>query len=91
MMLCVYGVFDTSDGSWIVHLRGAGTIAKEYSLVLGLSPFLRSWLLYHEVLSQFSLSASDEIEAKALPIPHPSRDKSVVSICLIITVKYLLI
>lgn len=86
MMLCVYGVFDTNDGNWAVHLGGARTIAKQHSRRVEFSPFLRSWLLYHEVLSQFSLRASNEIEISA--ILDASKDKYVVSIYLMETMSY---
>jgi hypothetical protein len=83
MILCVYGVFDTSDGNWLVHLRGAKIIVEKYRRSIKLSSFLRSWLLYHEVLSQFSLKISGE-SGILLPIPDARKEKSVVSICLLV-------
>lgn len=89
MMLCVYGVFDTSDGNWVVHLRGAKSVVEEYQRSMELSSFLRSWLLYHDVLSQFSLKISSESEI--LPIPAAREEKSVVRMCLTSTRDSLLI
>ncbi|KAL6797268.1 fungal-specific transcription factor domain-containing protein [Trichoderma sp. SZMC 28013] len=57
MMLCIYSVFDETDGHWTTHLDGA-----KYMLE-GLYPehrrhikadFLFTWFLYHEVLACFS-------------------------------------
>ncbi|KAM0481983.1 hypothetical protein ACHAPX_003317 [Trichoderma viride] len=57
MMLCIYSVFDETDGNWTTHLDGA-----KYMLE-GLYPehrrhikadFLFTWFLYHEVLACFS-------------------------------------
>lgn len=76
MMLCVYGVFDMSDGNWVVHLRGAKGIVEKYHQCAELSSFLRSWLLYHEVLSQFSLKIRGDENLH--PVPEPMEDKTVV-------------
>lgn len=81
MMLCVYAVFDSSDGNWVVHLHGARSIVQRYHQRAILSPFLRSWLLYHEVLSRFSMKSRKMADIH--PIPTPGMDKTIVSDCLI--------
>ncbi|KAF5863504.1 hypothetical protein ETB97_010005 [Aspergillus alliaceus] len=60
MMLCVYEVFDSSDGNWQLHLAGAKSIAGELSICRVSSAeskivsFLMTWIYYHEVLAAFS-------------------------------------
>lgn len=57
MMLCVYNVFDETEGNWNVHLNGAKDILRELaSLQGGFSKyrFLYTWFLYHEILGCFS-------------------------------------
>ncbi|KAJ8126763.1 hypothetical protein O1611_g6876 [Lasiodiplodia mahajangana] len=57
MMLCVYNVFDETEGNWNVHLYGAQKIlyelARKHGGQLAYS-FLYTWFLYHEVLGGFS-------------------------------------
>ncbi|KAI1750854.1 fungal-specific transcription factor domain-containing protein [Xylaria castorea] len=57
MMLCVYNVFDESEGNWSLHLYGAQKIlhqlASIHSGYLDYK-FLYTWFLYHEVLGGFS-------------------------------------
>ncbi|KAH8881329.1 hypothetical protein GQ53DRAFT_754479 [Thozetella sp. PMI_491] len=51
MMLCVYSVFDETDGTWHLHLNGAKGILGRNGTT---SSFLWTWFLYHEVLGAFS-------------------------------------
>ncbi|KAG4031132.1 hypothetical protein MFRU_010g02570 [Monilinia fructicola] len=50
MMLCVGDVFDGADGSWPTHLKAA----REIGLTMTKDHFLNTWLLYHDVLADFS-------------------------------------
>ncbi|KAJ8069349.1 hypothetical protein OCU04_003004 [Sclerotinia nivalis] len=50
MMLCVGDVFDGADGSWLTHLKAARAIG----LTMTKDHFLNTWLLYHDVLADFS-------------------------------------
>lgn len=89
MLLCVYGVFDTTDGNWMIHLHGAKSLLVD-CLANGpdggnaatLSPFLRSWVLYHDVLAGFSepTPQSDSIEMEAISLPEYTYDKTVVCV-----------
>ncbi|KAI1128840.1 fungal-specific transcription factor domain-containing protein [Nemania abortiva] len=57
MMLCVYNVFDETEGNWSVHLYGAQKILHELARKHGgqlAYSFLYTWFLYHEVLGGFS-------------------------------------
>ncbi|KAI0179333.1 fungal-specific transcription factor domain-containing protein [Hypoxylon sp. FL1284] len=57
MMLCVYNVFDESEGNWSLHLYGAQNILRRLASVRGgrlTYTFLYTWFLYHEVLGGFS-------------------------------------
>ncbi|KAF7899967.1 hypothetical protein EAF00_004303 [Botryotinia globosa] len=50
MMLCVGDVFDGADGSWPTHLKAA----RDIGLRMTKDHFLHTWLLYHDVLADFS-------------------------------------
>ncbi|KAL4887865.1 fungal-specific transcription factor domain-containing protein [Aspergillus ambiguus] len=60
MLLCVYEVFDASEGNWRVHLMGAKSLTLELSRsdpaypALQESSFLTSWVYYHDTLAAFS-------------------------------------
>ncbi|KAI1439296.1 fungal-specific transcription factor domain-containing protein [Xylaria sp. CBS 124048] len=57
MMLCVYNVFDESEGHWGLHLYGAQKILHQLAELHGgrlAYSFLYTWFLYHEVLGGFS-------------------------------------
>ncbi|KAJ2979445.1 hypothetical protein NUW58_g7196 [Xylaria curta] len=57
MMLCVYNVFDETEGNWSVHLYGAQKILHQLASIYGghlAYRFLYTWFLYHEVLGGFS-------------------------------------
>ncbi|GAP85805.1 putative acriflavine sensitivity control protein acr-2 [Rosellinia necatrix] len=57
MMLCVYNVFDETEGNWGVHLSGAQKILHRLANIHGgylAYRFLYTWFLYHEVLGGFS-------------------------------------
>ncbi|RYP50563.1 hypothetical protein DL768_003959 [Monosporascus sp. mg162] len=57
MMLCVYSVFDETEGNWILHLSGAQKILYQLAKMRGQRleyNFLYTWFLYHEVLGGFS-------------------------------------
>ncbi|KAI0849290.1 fungal-specific transcription factor domain-containing protein [Daldinia vernicosa] len=57
MMLCVYNVFDETEGNWNLHLRGAQTILQKLASIHGGQlkyGFLYTWFLYHEILGGFS-------------------------------------
>ncbi|KAI0406463.1 fungal-specific transcription factor domain-containing protein [Xylaria palmicola] len=57
MMLCVYNVFDETEGNWSVHLYGAQKILHQLAGIYGghlAYRFLYTWFLYHEVLGGFS-------------------------------------
>ncbi|KAI1805143.1 fungal-specific transcription factor domain-containing protein [Daldinia bambusicola] len=57
MMLCVYNVFDETEGNWNLHLRGAQTILQKLASIHGgrlKYGFLYTWFLYHEILGGFS-------------------------------------
>ncbi|KAH8691551.1 fungal-specific transcription factor domain-containing protein [Talaromyces proteolyticus] len=57
MMLCVYSVFDETDGNWYSHLDGAKAMFYHLSAMSGGKlryQFLYTWLIYHEVLGAFS-------------------------------------
>ncbi|KAI1850704.1 hypothetical protein JX266_003986 [Neoarthrinium moseri] len=57
MMLCVYNVFDESEGNWSLHLNGAKNILHNLANIRGgyvRYNFLYTWFLYHEVLGEFS-------------------------------------
>ncbi|KAI0471253.1 fungal-specific transcription factor domain-containing protein [Xylaria cf. heliscus] len=57
MMLCVYNVFDETEGNWSLHLYGAQKILHQLANIHGghlAYRFLYTWFLYHEVLGGFS-------------------------------------
>ncbi|KAJ5890118.1 hypothetical protein N7504_010928 [Penicillium tannophilum] len=60
MLLCVYEVFDASEGNWRVHLMGAKSLLLELSRSNPAYPasqdssFLTSWVYYHDTLAGFS-------------------------------------
>ncbi|KAI0205838.1 fungal-specific transcription factor domain-containing protein [Astrocystis sublimbata] len=57
MMLCVYNVFDETEGNWSLHLYGAQKILHQLANIHGghlRYRFLYTWFLYHEVLGGFS-------------------------------------
>ncbi|KAI1178114.1 fungal-specific transcription factor domain-containing protein [Nemania sp. FL0916] len=57
MMLCVYNVFDETEGNWSVHLYGAQKLLHQLAGIHGgqlAYRFLYTWFLYHEVLGGFS-------------------------------------
>ncbi|KAI8629940.1 fungal-specific transcription factor domain-containing protein [Xylariaceae sp. FL1651] len=57
MMLCVYNVFDESEGNWSLHLYGAQKILHQLASIHGghlAYRFLYTWFLYHEILGGFS-------------------------------------
>ncbi|OTA70111.1 hypothetical protein K449DRAFT_321574 [Hypoxylon sp. EC38] len=57
MMLCVYNVFDETEGNWNLHLHGAQTILRKLAAIHGgrlKYGFLYTWFLYHEILGGFS-------------------------------------
>ncbi|KAH7322936.1 fungal-specific transcription factor domain-containing protein [Stachybotrys elegans] len=57
MMLCVYSVFDETEGNWHLHLDGAKNMLRRldvegsHSLQ---SSFVLTWFLYHEVFGCFT-------------------------------------
>ncbi|KAH9906819.1 fungal-specific transcription factor domain-containing protein [Xylariomycetidae sp. FL2044] len=56
MMLCVYNVFDETEGHWNIHLNGAQEFLNQLAIIHGgkLSySFLYTWFLYHEILGGF--------------------------------------
>ncbi|ORY68814.1 fungal-specific transcription factor domain-containing protein [Pseudomassariella vexata] len=56
MMLCVYNVFDETEGNWYLHLNGAKNILCQLAGVRGSLlkyGFLYTWFLYHEILGCF--------------------------------------
>ncbi|KAJ5884653.1 fungal-specific transcription factor domain-containing protein [Penicillium taxi] len=57
MMLCVYSVFDETEGNWHSYLNGARTMSLHINDTFKgklCSQFLHTWLTYHEVLGAFS-------------------------------------
>ncbi|KAI0454353.1 fungal-specific transcription factor domain-containing protein [Xylaria acuta] len=57
MMLCVYNVFDETEGNWSLHLYGAQKILHQLASIHSgqlAYKFLYTWFLYHEVLGGFS-------------------------------------
>ncbi|KAJ5096796.1 fungal-specific transcription factor domain-containing protein [Penicillium angulare] len=57
MMLCVYSVFDETEGNWYFHLDGAKAMLHHLWNVSGGNlryQFLYTWLVYHEVLGAAS-------------------------------------
>jgi hypothetical protein len=85
MLLCVYGVFDTTDGNWKIHLKGAKTLVQSPSEAghdidsrQGVSPFLRSWMLYHDVLAQFSQTFPGSGSRAPVTLPASSEEKTTV-------------
>ncbi|KAI0134653.1 fungal-specific transcription factor domain-containing protein [Xylariales sp. AK1849] len=57
MMLCVYNVFDETEGNWKLHLNGAKNILHKLASIRGdymRYCFLYTWFLYHEILGEFS-------------------------------------
>ncbi|KAB8217909.1 fungal-specific transcription factor domain-containing protein [Aspergillus novoparasiticus] len=60
MLLCVYEVFDASEGNWGVHLMGAKSLTLELSRSHSDHPasqeslFLTTWVYYHDTLAGFS-------------------------------------
>ncbi|KAH7163547.1 fungal-specific transcription factor domain-containing protein [Dactylonectria estremocensis] len=73
MMLCVYNVFDESEGNWNIHLSGARKMLQDLYAQRGPcrldSEFTLTWFLYHEVLGCFTqpLAASEgDIDLMAL-------------------------
>ncbi|KAK5989822.1 hypothetical protein PT974_08083 [Cladobotryum mycophilum] len=57
MMLCIYSVFDETDGHWPAHLDGAKHMLQklypDHKKSVN-ADFLFTWFLYHEVLACFS-------------------------------------
>ncbi|KAH8671316.1 fungal-specific transcription factor domain-containing protein [Xylariales sp. PMI_506] len=56
MMLCVYNVFDETEGNWSLHLNGAKNLLRKLTNIRGgymRYHFLFTWFLYHEVLGEF--------------------------------------
>ncbi|KAI1615281.1 fungal-specific transcription factor domain-containing protein [Exophiala viscosa] len=84
MLLCVYGVFDPTDGNWMVHLRGAKSLIGDHpshpKTQQSVSPFLRSWLLYHDVLAQFSqmMSGYERQDPTQVVLPEYTAEKTVI-------------
>ncbi|KIW46174.1 uncharacterized protein PV06_01861 [Exophiala oligosperma] len=85
MILCVYGVFDTTDGMWMIHLRGARSLMGSVLSSDGtdktrheVSPFLRSWVLYHDVLGQFSQLKRDKQNDNLVNLPLSSEEKTII-------------
>ncbi|KAK5480790.1 hypothetical protein LTR55_007293 [Exophiala xenobiotica] len=83
MLLCVYGVFDTTDGNWKIHLKGAKTLVQSPSEAghdidsrQGVSSFLRSWMLYHDVLAQFSQTLPGSGSRAPVTLPASSEEKT---------------
>ncbi|KAI0017027.1 fungal-specific transcription factor domain-containing protein [Xylariomycetidae sp. FL0641] len=57
MMLCVYNVFDETEGNWNLHLLGAQHFLHQLAQIRGgrlTYGFLYTWFLYHEILGGFS-------------------------------------
>ncbi|KFA75587.1 hypothetical protein S40288_10931 [Stachybotrys chartarum IBT 40288] len=57
MMLCVYSVFDETEGNWHLHLDGAKNMLQRLTAngKLGIqSSFVFTWFLYHEVFGCFT-------------------------------------
>lgn len=57
LMLCVYSVFDETEGNWHMHLDGARYMLQKLAASnrgLVQSTFLLTWFLYHEVLACFT-------------------------------------
>ncbi|CAN8105089.1 unnamed protein product [Discula destructiva] len=57
MMLCVYNVFDESEGNWHLHLNGSRSLLHQHAGTEGGRldyNFLNTWFLYHEILGAFS-------------------------------------
>ncbi|KAE8555933.1 hypothetical protein TMatcc_003232 [Talaromyces marneffei ATCC 18224] len=53
LMLCVYSIFDETEGNWHLHLNGAKNILRRLDTSKSggrTSSFLYTWFLYHEVL-----------------------------------------
>ncbi|KAH7171466.1 fungal-specific transcription factor domain-containing protein [Dactylonectria macrodidyma] len=73
MMLCVYNVFDESEGNWSIHLSGARKMlqnlyAQRRPRRLD-SEFTLTWFLYHEVLGCFTrpqVASEGDIDLMAL-------------------------
>ncbi|KAK7888333.1 hypothetical protein LTR67_008679 [Exophiala xenobiotica] len=85
MLLCVYGVFDTTDGNWKVHLKGAKTLVQSPSEAghdidsrQGVSSFLRSWMLYHDVLARFSQTLPGSGSRAPITLPASSEEKTTI-------------
>ncbi|KIV86538.1 hypothetical protein PV11_02141 [Exophiala sideris] len=84
MLLCVYGVFDPTDGNWMVHLRGAkgliGDGLPRSGTQQSISPFLRSWILYHDVLAQFSqmMSGYGSQDSGHVVLPEYTSEKTII-------------
>jgi len=85
MLLCVYGVFDNTDGNWMVHLKGAKTLMQSHSEAVhdidnrqGISSFLRSWILYHDVLAQFSQTLPGSESEAPVTLPASSEEKTII-------------
>ncbi|PSR90869.1 fungal-specific transcription factor domain-domain-containing protein [Coniella lustricola] len=68
MMLCVYNVFDESEGNWDIHLDGSRDLLHTHAKLKG-SPleynFLNTWFLYHEILGAFSQPHKHQYEGTA--------------------------
>jgi hypothetical protein len=84
MLLCVYGVFDVVNSDWLVHLRGAKSLLRQKTKTGTpddiVTPFMRTWVLYHDVLADFAQQGHDigmENE-QAVHLPSWSYDKTIV-------------
>ncbi|KIW66023.1 hypothetical protein PV04_08232 [Phialophora macrospora] len=84
MLLCVYGVFDAVNSDWMVHLRGARGLLKQQTKT-GIpddvvTPFMRTWVLYHDVLADFAQQGHDPgvEDDQTTHLPPWSHDKTIV-------------
>ncbi|KAF3763683.1 hypothetical protein M406DRAFT_352432 [Cryphonectria parasitica EP155] len=83
MMLCVYNVFDESEGDWHIYLDGSRKMLQIYADKKGGAlgyDFLNTWFLYHEILGAFSQPHKHRYEgAASLELIRGSElDKSVI-------------
>ncbi|XXH03980.1 hypothetical protein Hte_010389 [Hypoxylon texense] len=83
MMLCVYNVFDESEGNWSLHLYGAQNILRRLASIHGgrlKYAFLYTWFLYHEILGGFSQPLQHGLKGPAsLQLLHDAHfDKSII-------------
>lgn len=83
MMLCVYNVFDETEGNWNLHLYGAQNILRKLAAIHGGQlkySFLYTWFLYHEILGGFSqpLQCGSKGPASLQLLYDTSFDKSLI-------------